>query len=115
MKSKQELKLVSQIIQELSLFVMYHGYKTYQLHFNRQDLQETFILILPDKKDDMLSFMEQKINQKREHEIEAYYWELLGDLDSSFELNILGLVIDHMSYSWKDNQLIITLYRTIKE
>jgi hypothetical protein len=62
----------------------------------------------------MLSFLEKKINQKREYEIEAYYSELLGDLDSSTELNILGLVIDYMTIKDDDDKTIITLTRLIK-
>ncbi|HOI84848.1 MAG TPA: hypothetical protein PLP48_02105 [Acholeplasmataceae bacterium] len=115
MKSKQDMKLIAQIIQELSLFVMYHGYESFDLSYARLQYEETYTLVLSDKKEDMLTYMEQKINQKREKEIEAYYWELLGDLDSSTELNILGLIIDYMSYSWDNDKLVITLHRSIKE
>lgn len=115
MKSKHEMKLISQIIQELSLFVMYHGYQSFDIAFNREDREESFTLVLPRRDMDMLTYLEQKINQKREKEIEAYYGELLGDLDSSKELNILGLVIDYMTVKEEHEHTMITFTRFIKE
>lgn len=112
---KQEIKIISQIIQELSLFLMFHGYTHFGLNFERHDGHEKFVITLHEKNKAMLSIMKEKISRKRESEIEAYYWELLGDMDSSSELDIMGLLIDTIDIVESKEQISITLTRNIKK
>lgn len=114
MIQKKEIKIVSQIIQELSLFLMFHGYTHYGLHFERHHGHETFTVTLHEKNEAMLDTMKEKISRAREQEIEAYYWELLGDMDSSSELDIMGLLIDEIDILESENIITIILKREIK-
>jgi hypothetical protein len=111
MKPKQEIKVVAQIIQELALFLMYHGYKTYALSFNDDDLFETFHLELPHMNHNLIEQMKQQIEQPREESIEAYYFELLGDLDTKEDLELLGIFIDTMEVKETESSVLITLKR----
>ncbi|HAX02898.1 MAG: hypothetical protein A2Y45_05655 [Tenericutes bacterium GWC2_34_14] len=111
MHSNQEKKIISQLIQEISLFLMHHEYKSYHIEFNQDDFQEIFTITVDHIEDELLDFMKTKIKQEREQEIEAYYWELLGDIDSSSELKIMGLFIDDMEVMQTKSSVTIKLYR----
>ncbi len=111
MKPKQEIKVVAQIIQELALFLMYHGYKSYAISFEDGDHDETFLLELPNIDQKLIEQMRQQIEQPREESIEAYYCELLGDLDTKEDLELLGIFIDTMAVKQTESSVQITLKR----
>lgn len=111
MKTKQEMKIASQIIQELSLFLFFHGYTEFDIQFNKTEFEEIYTIKLKSIDDTLLNFMKEKINRKREEEIEAYYWELLGDMDSSSELEIMGLLINHLEHKDFNDHIEIYLIR----
>lgn len=111
MKTKQDMKIASQIIQELSLFLFFHNYQHFDISFEEIEFEETYTLKLKSISDELLQFMKEKINRKREEEIEAYYWELLGDMDSTSELEIMGLFIDHLETKKFSDHIEIYLIR----
>ena len=111
MTGNQEKKIVAQIIQELSLFFMFHGYKAFEIAFSKEDDHEVFLIKINQITDELLNFMKEKLRQEREKEIEAYYWELLGDMDSTSELEIMGLFIDEMNVKNDEHSVIIELIR----
>lgn len=111
MKPKQELKVVAQIIQELALFLMYHGYHNYDISFDSNDIAQTFIVSLPHMNKALIDQMQKQIDQPREESIEAYYFELLGDLDSREDLELLGIFIDSMTVVETNEKVEITLTR----
>ena len=111
MKTKQEMKIASQIIQELSLFLLFHGYESFDIGFEETEFEEIFTIKIKHIRDELLEFMKEKINRKREEEIEAYYWELLGDMDSTSELEIMGLLIDHLETKKINDHTEICLIR----
>lgn len=111
MNANQEKKIISQLIQEISLFLMFHGYQSYQIAFEQDDFNEIFSITLDHISDELLEFMKTKIKQEREQEIEAYYWELLGDMDSTSELKIMGLFIDDFEVLKDKSSVKINLIR----
>jgi hypothetical protein len=111
MKPTQELKVIAQIIQELALFLMYHGYKHYHISFDDQGDVERFIVMLPNMNTELISKMKKQIDQPREESIEAYYFELLGDLDSKEDLELLGIFIDHMEVIESEQQVKLIFTR----
>jgi len=96
MKPTQEIKISAQIIQELILFLMYHGYKHYQIAFDDQGDVETYQVTLPEISQELVSQMKKEIDLPREESMEAYYFELLGDLDTKEDLELLGVFIDQL-------------------
>lgn len=113
MKTKQEMKIASQIIQELSLFLLFHGYHEFDIRFEKTDFEETYTIKIKSISDNLLDYMKEKINRKREEEIEAYYWELLGDMDSTSELEIMGLLINHLEHKVFSDHIEIYLIRKV--
>jgi hypothetical protein len=111
MKPTQELKVIAQIIQELALFLMYHGYKHYQIAFDDQGDVEKFIVVLPEMNHDLINRVKKEIDQPREESIEAYYFELLGDLDSKEDLELLGIFIDHVEVIETERQVKLIFTR----
>jgi hypothetical protein len=111
MNANQEKKIIAQMIQELSLFLMFHGYKSYDIGFKKEDDHEVFTIKIDQISDELLTYMKDKLHQEREKEIEAYYWELLGDMDSTSELEIMGLFIDEMNVKKEKHAVLIELIR----
>ncbi|TVP94210.1 MAG: hypothetical protein EA374_07260 [Acholeplasmatales bacterium] len=112
--SKQEIRIVTKIIRELSLFLMLHGYNTFQLNTYLEGKTRVFMLDVENMASDTLETMREKIGRKRELEVETYGWELLGDTDTKNELEIIGLLIDSLDITTKDHRTRLVLKRESK-
>ncbi|MFW5889359.1 MAG: hypothetical protein ACOCUD_03160 [Bacillota bacterium] len=112
--NKMENRINSKIIKQLSLFLMLHGVKDFQLEFKSSNKNVYFILIAKDIAKDLLTRMEEKIGREREIEVETYGWELMGDTDSRNELDVLGLLIDSIEIENIKDKVKITLKRTYR-
>ena len=111
MIKKQEIKIISNIVQEISLFLMMHGYKEYQLEVKSEHSVTSIIISISPPKHDLIDRMKEKITGSREIEIETYGWELLGDIDTRGELLMIGALIDDMIVEEFSNTTRITLHR----
>ncbi|MFH5881470.1 hypothetical protein [Liberiplasma polymorphum] len=111
MINKQEIRIVTKIIRELSLFYMIHGYKQFNIDVKYEDKVTYFVTTISPPKSDFIARMKEKISREREMEVETYGWELIGDIDSKSELEIIGLLIDDMIVQEKEDKVIITLTR----
>lgn len=110
--SKQEVKIITKIIRELSFFLMLHGHKDFIMETKNTPKTTMFLITLHDAKESFLTHMQEKLNREREMEVETYGWELLGDIDEQSDFAILGSLIDTMKYEQKASKTIITLVRT---
>lgn len=110
--SKQEVKITTKIIRELSFFLMLHGHKDFILEIKNTPKTTMFLITLQDAKENFLTHMQEKLNREREMEIETYGWELLGDIDEQSDFAILGSLIDNMAYEHQGLKTLITLVRT---
>ena len=111
MINKQEIRIVTKIVRELSLFFMIHGYKQFAIEVKQEEKDTYFIITIDPPKTDLIERMKEKINREREMEVETYGWELVGDIDAKSELEIVGLLIDDMIVQKKNQKLVITLVR----
>jgi len=109
--SKQEIKIITKIIRELSLFLIMHGFKDFSLSTKNTKDTTAFIIEIDHPKESFLDHMIDKISREREMEIETYGWELIGDIDDKTELEILGLLIDTIDVKKKADKTLITLVR----
>ncbi len=112
--SKQEIRIVTKIIRELSLFLMIHGHHTFQLDTTLEGKTRVIRLVVEDMLADTLDKMQDKLGRERELEVETYGWELLGDIDAKTELEIVGLLIDNIDVVTEGKQTQITLKRESK-
>lgn len=104
---KIEHRKVSQIIGELTTFLLNHGKKEFQISYMDNDDKETIIIKTSMLDIESLMIFKDKMGRTRETEIETYGWSLMGDT----ELEITGLLIDEVLYEEVGNQLIITIKR----
>lgn len=111
MNPKQERRVIAQIIQELSLFLLYHGYQSFDIGLESQPSQEVFVVKVAHMSDELLNQIRTQIEQPREESIEQYYFELLGELDSKENLELLGIFIDSMTVTTQQDHIIIQFIR----
>ncbi|MEA3422307.1 MAG: hypothetical protein U9Q80_00610 [Bacillota bacterium] len=110
---KHEIKKISKIIDELVTF------------FFKNDADEVDIKIKKNEKNIIIKivdyntcFSEEDIEcitkllcAQRQHEIESYYWQLAGEVDSDSELILVGAMIDEAKVEIIDKNLCIELTR----
>ncbi len=109
--NKQEVKILTKIIRELSFFLMLHGHKDFILETKNTPKTTQFLITLHDAKESFLKHMQEKLNREREMEVETYGWELLGDIDEHSDFAILGSLIDSMDYTQHATKTVVTLVR----
>ncbi len=112
--SKQEIKIITKIIREVTLYLMMHGFKDFIFESKNTAKTTQLIITLDDTKPDFIEAMQTKMNRERQMEIETYGWELIGDIDQKNELEIISLLIDSMDVEYTQSKTIITLTRTNK-
>lgn len=108
---KQEIRIVTKIIRELSLFLMIHDHHTFQLETTLEGKTRVFRLSVEDLSEETLEKIQDKLGRERELEVETYGWQLLGDIDAKTELEIVGLLIDSVDVVTEGKRTQITLKR----
>ncbi len=115
MTTKQEVRITTKIVHELTQYFLMHGHKRVAIETVLDDDVTYFHITIPKAlKDEVLESMHQKLMRERELEVETYGFELVGDIDSKSELEIVGVLVDDMAYRRTENETIITLSRTNK-
>ncbi len=89
---------------------MLHDYHEFTIDLKVLPEETVFTITIIDASEDFLMKMTEKISRERELEVETYGWELLGDIDSKSELEILGLLIDSIDII-KQKNITIKLVR----
>ncbi len=94
--NRMEMRIISKIIRELSLFYMLHGHEDFKVETKIYNAETRIITTSHRLSDEALATVKEKIERERELEIETYGWELIGDIDSKSELEIVGHLIDDL-------------------
>lgn len=55
--------------------------------------------------------LDRELNVPRQHEIEGYYWQLVGENDSEEELCLVGAMTDEVKVTFSEGQLNIDMVR----
>lgn len=111
---KYELKKFTKIIDEMMTFCM-RGYDArhvvveverddtgYHARFRMRDL---------DVSPDALEKLRKKLTIRRKPELEDYYWQLTGEMESSSELELVAMMCDESSVDYRDRTLTIRISR----
>lgn len=100
------------LISELADFVFDAGAGEFVVNY-KEEGQETKITIESNIKNLNPSYLEtlEGLNTERQSEVEEYYWELVGESNTSQELTLVGMMIDKAEYSYENDLLKITVYR----
>lgn len=110
--SIHEQKKICKIIDEISLYFLRKGYNDFSMHISYDFENKTVITFnLGVISKDMDEKLKKFIGLKREKEVEEYGWELLGESDSSADLEMIGLLIDSIDIEIANNETRIILTR----
>ncbi len=58
-----------------------------------------------------LQELSKQLNKPRQEELEEYYWNLVGTVDSSEQMNLVSMLIDSANVELDDGKLTIQVYR----
>lgn len=58
-----------------------------------------------------LKKLSKKLNKPRQEELEEYYWNLVGSVDSSEQMNLVSMLIDSANVELDNGKLTIQIYR----
>lgn len=58
-----------------------------------------------------LKELSKKLNKPRQEELEEYYWNLVGTVDSSEQMNLVSMLIDSANVELDNGKLTIQVYR----
>ncbi|MFP4078390.1 MAG: hypothetical protein ACLFUQ_04540 [Candidatus Izemoplasmataceae bacterium] len=106
-----EKRITSKIIRELALFLMFHKINDFTIT-TRINEEKTELITKTKRLDDKtIAFIKARLEQGRKLEIETYGWELVGDLDSESELEIVGSLIDGLTIEHDETSTTLVLTR----
>lgn len=60
---------------------------------------------------DELKELSKKLNRPRQEELEDYYWNLVGSVDSSEQMDLVSMLIDSANVELDKGKLTIQVYR----
>lgn len=110
---RHEIKKICKIVDELTTLLLKED--TNEVDFKIKRLPEETRIYITDYNtkydqaavDDLM----QCLNVQRQHEVEEYYWQLVGECDCDSELTVIGAMIDQAIIELKDGNLYMTLIR----
>ncbi len=113
--STQEIKIITKILRELSLYFLIHNINDFTLRTERsKDVTQFTASFKTPKNKEMIEKMVEKVSREREIEVETYGWELVGDIDETSELEIASLLIDDIDVLDDADKTVITMRRISK-
>lgn len=95
--SIHEYKKDCKIIDEITLFLMKNGYLKLNIDIDFNDDAFVFVIKTTKCDEEIINTIEEEMNVPREHEIEEYGWELMGESDAQSELGLVGRLIDSVT------------------
>ncbi len=108
---KQETRILTMIIRELSLVMLMHNHDKFSITLEKGSKETRFILKTTPLEEELLEHIKKKANREREIEVETYGWELVGDVDKQSEFEILGLLVDYMEVEETEGEMVLTFVR----
>ncbi len=109
--SNQEIRIVTKIVNELTHFFLLHGHKKIKIETYHEDEATLFVITVEKMSTTLAATIKKKVDRERWLEIETYGWELIGDIDSKSELEIVGHLIDEVHIKHDGAKSVVTLVR----
>ena len=63
------------------------------------------------KIDKNFNILKDSLCVPRQHEIEEYYWNLIGENETGSQISLVGMMIDKCNISFEKNILRLEIYR----
>lgn len=114
---RHEAKKIAQIVSEILTLFLLNGAENIDIKVNTKistDGRNTEIIIIQyecDYEEEFIQKIEYNLKTQRQYEIEGYYWQLVGEDDSSDELHLVGAMVDKANVSKEGKDLHIQLLR----
>lgn len=114
---RHEAKKIAQIVSEILTLFLLNGAEIIDIKVNTKistNERNTEIIIIQyecDYEEEFIQKIEYNLNTQRQYEIEGYYWQLVGEDDSSDELHLVGAMVDEANVTKKGKDLHIQLLR----
>ena len=114
---QHESKKIAQIVNEILALLLLYGAENVEIKVNTNltdQCQETEITLIQYNSKcskELVEKLSYNLNTPRQHELEGYYWQLVGEDDNGDELHLVGTMIDKAKAEMKGNDLYIQLIR----
>lgn len=110
---QHEVKKVTLIINELITMMLLNGAEEIDVNIKRKDDNSDITLIHRGchYSEKFIEGMRYNLNTQRQAEVEGYYWQLVGDDETSEELHLVGAMIDSAEVELHQNDLFIHILR----
>lgn len=110
---QHEVKKITQIINEITSLLMLDGANDIQVSIKRSEEAVVIDVIQEDchYEPSFIEEMSHELNVQRQHEVEGYYWQLVGENECDEELCLVGAMIDEAQVSMEGSKLHIHLLR----
>lgn len=94
-----EKKKTGKIIDELATFFLKKGHWDLQIDIKFAKEKTIIIVELPKITENEHNLITKCLSQQRDETMEEYGWELMGESETSSELNLVGMCIDTFTIS----------------
>ncbi len=110
---QHEVKKITLIINELIAMMLINGAEEIDVNIKRVGDVSEIILVHRNCKysEDFIDKMRYNLKTQRQSEVEGYYWQLVGDDETSEELHLVGAMIDEAEVEKIENDLHIHILR----
>lgn len=114
---RHEARKIAQIVSEILTLFLINGAENIDIKVNTKvstNGQNTEIVIIQyecDFDEEFIQKIQYNLDTQRQYEIEGYYWQLVGEDDSSDELHLVGAMVDKANVTKNGKDLHIQLLR----
>ncbi len=106
-----EFKKLGKIADELVTYILQKNSRHVNFDISVSPKISKLVLRFDTCSETIEELLFETLSQERNIGMEEYAWELLGENDSSRELNLVGMCIDDVTVDHDGEETTITLYR----
>lgn len=110
---KHIVKKITKIADEIMTFLLINDSDELDFKIKKDNNRYIVNIISYNTKfsDEEVLELNEILNVQRQHEVEAYYWQLAGELDFDSEFLLIGSMIDKAKVFKENNNLYIEFFR----
>jgi hypothetical protein len=110
---RHETKKISKIVDELITLFLKEDTDEVEFKIKKEPTQTMIEMIdyRSHYEEQYINQIREMFNMQRQAEIEEYYWQLAGEIDSDEELSLIGAMIDEAIIEKRDGNLYMKLTR----
>ena len=106
-----EIEKNVKIIDEVIIYLFNKGFTKFDFGLDFTPEVSIITVLVEDLEQELVYSIKNEIHVERDEELEDYGWELLGECSDHGEIICLGMLVDKIDVSAKDDITKIVLYR----